>query len=105
MLDPTVINADVDAMFADAGQSATWNGAAVTLVQGRKSLVTEGSMRKWVQSFIVRVSEVAEPAPGDSIVFSGTTWTISDPAGEPVSGGQYIWTVQAVRQERPTFRG
>jgi hypothetical protein len=99
------IAADVAAMFAEVGQDATYNDDPVRVVPGRFSLITEGSMRKWVRSFVVRVSEVAEPSPGDVIVCDDTTWTVGDPGGEPVTGGRVVWTVQAIKQRRPTFRG
>ncbi len=105
MLNLSAISADVDAMFAAVGEPATWNGQDVTLIPGGRSLITQGNMRKWTSSFTVRVAEVPEPAPGDVIVFSDVTWTVGDPAGEPVSGGQVVWTVQAVKQRRPTFHG
>jgi hypothetical protein len=100
-----VISADVDAMFAEIGEDATYNGDPIRLVPGRSSLITEGSMRKWVRSFVIRVSDVPEPNPGDTIDYDDASWTVGDPGGEPVTGGQVAWTVQAVKQRRPTFRG
>lgn len=101
----SVIEADIDAIFADIGQAATYNGDNVSVVPGKTSLITDGSARECVRSFVVRESDVESPEPGDVIVLGGISWTVSDPGGEPVAGGRGTWTVQAVKQRRPTFRG
>ena len=105
MLSSEVIAADIDAIFADQGKPATWNGQDVTVIARGRTLLTQGNMRKWTGSFTVRVSDVPEPEPGDVIVFDGAEWTVGDPSGEPVTGGEYLWAVQAVKQRRPTFNG
>jgi hypothetical protein len=100
-----VMENDVAAVFDEIGHDASYNGDAIKVLPGRTTLITDGSVRELSRVFIVMVADVSSPEPGDVIEFGQDLWTVSDPGGEPISGGRGIWTVQTLKQRRPTFRG
>ena len=96
----------VDALFADPhiARAATWEPAdgeplPVRVIARRADAVTDfGEARLWSEttSFDLRVSEVAEPRPGDRLVLNGETFVVQ---GEPVRDRErLVWTID-VRPE------
>ena len=91
----------VDQLFADPnlGREASWEPAdgepvSVRVIARRADAVTEfGEARLWSETtrFDLRVSEVADPRPGDRLVLDGETFVIQ---GEPVRDRErLVWTV------------
>ena len=93
--------AAVDALFADSNlaRAATWEPAdadpfPVRVIARRADAVTEfGDARLWSETtrFDVRVSEVANPRPGDRLVLDGEAFVVQ---GEPVRDRErLVWTL------------
>jgi hypothetical protein len=96
----------VDALFADPNlaREATYEPAdgdpfPVRLIARRADAIAEfGEARLWSETtrFDVRVSEVANPRPGDRLVLDGETFVVQ---GEPVRDREWlVWTL-SVRPE------
>ena len=96
----------VDRLFADPnlGRDATWQPAegepvSVRVVARRADAVTEfGDARLWSETtrLDLRVSEVADPRPGDRIIIDGEAFVVQ---GEPVRDRErLVWTLE-VRPE------
>lgn len=99
----TAFAAAVDALFADPnlGRAATYEPAdgepfPVRVIARRADAITDfGEARLWSETtrFDVRVSEVAQPRPGDRIVIDGDTYIVQ---GEPVRDRErLVWTIDA----------
>jgi hypothetical protein len=97
----TAFAAAVDALFADPNLApeATYEPAdgdpfPVSVIARRADAITEfGEARLWSETtrFDVRVSEVANPRPGDHIVIGGTIYIVQ---GEPARDRErLIWTL------------
>jgi hypothetical protein len=96
----------VDRLFADPnlGRDAVYEPAggepvAVRVVARRADAVTEfGDARLWSETtrLDLRVSEVADPRPGDRIIIDGEAFVVQ---GEPVRDRErLVWTLE-VRPE------
>jgi hypothetical protein len=96
----------VDRLFADPnlGRDAVYEPAggepvSVRVVAGRADAVTEfGDARLWSETtrLDLRVSEVADPRPGDRIIIDGEAFVVQ---GEPVRDRErLVWTLE-VRPE------
>jgi hypothetical protein len=96
----------VDRLFADPnlGRDATYQPAErdpfpVRVIGRRADAVTDfGDARLWSETtrFDLRVSEVANPRPGDRLVLDGEAFVIQ---GEPVRDRErLVWTID-VRPE------
>jgi hypothetical protein len=95
------IRAAIEALFADPNiaREATYDPAdgnpfPVRVIARRADAVTEfGEARLWSETtrFDLRVSEVANPRPGDHIAIEGTTHIVQ---GEPVRDRErLVWTL------------
>jgi len=91
----------VDRLFADPnlGRDATWEPAegppvTVRIMARRSDAVTEfGGARLWSETtrIDIRVSEVADPRPGDRLVLAGEAFVVQ---GEPVRDRErLVWTL------------
>jgi hypothetical protein len=91
----------VDRLFANPnlGSDATWEPAdgepfSVRVVARRADAVTEfGGGRLWSETatFDVRVSEVANPRPGDRIILGAESFVVQ---GEPMRDRErLVWTL------------
>jgi hypothetical protein len=96
----------VDRLFADPnlGRDAVYEPAggepvSVRVVARRADAVTEfGDARLWSETtrLDLRVSEVADPRPGDRIIIDGEAFVVQ---GEPVRDrDRLVWTIE-VRPE------
>ncbi len=93
--------AAVDALFADPNlareaiyEPADGDPFPVRVIARLADTVTEfGAARLWSETtrFDLRVSEVANPRPGDHVVICGTTYIVQ---GEPVRDRErLVWTL------------
>jgi hypothetical protein len=98
----TAFTAAVDALFADPnlGRDATYEPAdgdpiLVRVISRRADAISEfGAARLWSQTtrFDLRVSEVANPRPGDRLILDGEAFVIQ---GEPVRDRErLVWTLE-----------
>ena len=99
----TAFAAAVDALFRDPhlARDAVYEPTdgdpfPVRLIARRADAVTEfGEARLWSETtrFDLRVSEVANPRPGDRLVLDGETFVVQ---GEPVRDRErLVWTLDA----------
>lgn len=97
--------AAIDLIFADPNMAvqAAWlpgglsPGQSVRVIRKAADQVTGfGAAHVWSESMMidVRVSEVAQPAPGDRIVIAGETFDVQ---GEPLRDRErLVWTLELV---------
>ncbi len=81
-----------DDLFEMAGESATWNGQSLTVIEGRESETTTGFPGAVIPTEIIQVREAelgARPKAGAVVVFRGKTWSAT-PFPTASAG---IWTV------------
>lgn len=81
-----------DDLFEMAGESATWNGQPLTVVEGKESETTSGFPGAVIPTIIIQVREAelgARPKAGAVVVFRGKTWSAT-PFPTASAG---IWTV------------
>jgi hypothetical protein len=97
----TAFAAAVDALFADPNlaRAATYEPAdgepfPVRVIEGRADAISDfGEARLWSETtrFDLRVSEVAEPRPGDRLLVDGETFVVQ---GEPLRDRErLVWTL------------
>jgi hypothetical protein len=91
----------IDALFADPnrGLDATWEPVdgdpfPVRVIARRADAITEfGEARLWSETtrFDLRVSEVADPRPGDRLILDSEDFVVQ---GEPVRDAErLVWTL------------
>jgi len=81
----TQMAADISAVFFNASEFAetvTYNGTSITAIpeigesnQKGNEYSSDGSSDR--AEFCVKVANVADPVPGDVIVYSGKSWTVA----------------------------
>ncbi len=98
-----ILSDDINALFAEIGEQAAYNGKTMLVIAGGSLLELKGGVRSQMQSFIVRSEDVGRPEVGDKILYKNEEWTVDDPGGVPAENGRQIWTIMTVRQRRPKF--
>lgn len=87
-----------DDLFAVGGLAATYNGVAVTVLpQTGVDLVAGREVVGDNAEFLVRSSEVAQPAYRDLVVLVGVTWTVQSFR----QMAQSMWLLVCHNNQRP----
>lgn len=78
-MDATVKN-DIDAIYAEIGEDATYNGSDVSVCNFRElGLQDAGEFVRETAECRVRIGDVASIAKGsDTLVYSGNLWLVDD---------------------------